>query len=106
MKETAFNMCGFMQPAYVVHMLEMNDPDAFNDRQFIICPEEVEYKYGELKVPVDETIPKLEKIFRVVRAKHTYAQKYTFGYSAKRVPTMSCVQEKFPLKMMRIVEAY
>ena len=27
-------MCGFIQPSFVVEMLNRPDPDAFNDRQF------------------------------------------------------------------------
>ena len=42
MQETSFNMCGFIQPSFIVKMMESSDPDAFNDRQFFICPEEVE----------------------------------------------------------------
>ena len=52
MSHTSFNMCGFIQPAYIVNMLNSNDIDAFNDRQFFICPEEIEYMYDELKVPM------------------------------------------------------
>lgn len=53
MPHTSFNMCGFIQPSFVVNMLEAPDPDAYNDRQFFICPAEVEYKY-DLVVPMDQ----------------------------------------------------
>ena len=58
MHRTAFNMCGFIQPSFVVAMLDASDPDAFNDRQFFVCPQEVEYKYEELKVPILRSQPK------------------------------------------------
>ena len=32
MQQTSFNMCGFIQPSFVVNMLEQSDPDAFNDK--------------------------------------------------------------------------
>ena len=41
MQVTAFNMCGFIQPSFIVEMLESSDPDAFNDRQLFVYPEEV-----------------------------------------------------------------
>lgn len=68
MQHTAFNMCGFIQPAFILNMLETCDPEASNDRQFFVCPEEVEYMYADLKVPMDSTVGRLENIFR--RIKH------------------------------------
>ncbi len=79
MHRTAFNMTGFIQPSFVVEMLEKGDPDAFNDRQFFVCPQEVEFKYSDLVVPMDPSVPKLEDIFRLVRNCHsTQTQVYTF----------------------------
>ena len=43
MQQTSFNMCSFIQPSFIPNMLDGNDPDAFNDRQFLVCPEEVGY---------------------------------------------------------------
>ena len=60
MHRMAFNMCGFIQPSFVVAMLNASDPDAFNDRQSFVCQQEVEYKYEELKVPMDLSIPNLQ----------------------------------------------
>ena len=67
MHGTAFNMTGFIQPSFVADMVERNDPDAFNDRQFFVCLKEVEYKYADLVVPMHPSAPKLEFFFRVVR---------------------------------------
>lgn len=61
MQHTAFNMCGFIQPTFIVNMLDGPDPDAFNDRQFYICPEEVEYMYNDLRVPLDPSAASLKK---------------------------------------------
>ena len=82
MNKTAFNMCGFIQPSFVCNMLGNYDPDAFNDRQFFICPEEVEYKYNDLKVPIDATVQKLEVIFKKIKVNHTKEVCYTFHESA------------------------
>ena len=60
-------MCGFIQPAFVLSMLDSSDPDAFNNRQFFICPEEVEYMYSDLKVPIDPTVVRLEDIFKMIK---------------------------------------
>ena len=78
MQQTSFNMCGFIQPSFIVNMQESSDPDAFNDRQFYICPEEVEYKYDELKVPMNESVAKLEDIFRSVKKAHNEKKIYEF----------------------------
>ena len=59
---TAFNMCGFIQPDFVVGMLNNTDPDAFNDRQFFVCPPEVEYKYDEIKFIKDPLVPNFQRI--------------------------------------------
>lgn len=82
MQQTCFNMCGFIQPSFVVKMLESTDPDAFNDRQFFICPEEVEYKYNELKLPMDFTVANLEDIFRALKRAHENKVTYTFDQLA------------------------
>jgi hypothetical protein len=85
MKHTSFNMCGFIQPAYIVNMLESTDIDAFNDRQFFVCPEEMECMYHDLKVPMDSEVPKLEKIFKIVSEAHDRKVNYTFNGAAKLV---------------------
>ena len=85
MQQTSFNMCGFIQPTFILNMLDSNDPDAFNDRQFFICPEEVEYMYGELKVPMDPTVGQLEDIFRRIKAAHQNEIVYTFSDDAQVV---------------------
>lgn len=83
MQETAFNMCGFIQPSFVVSMLESCDPDAFNDRQFFICPAEVEYCYSELKVPIDPDIPKLDVVFKLIKNNHQHCAVYSFSSEAQ-----------------------
>lgn len=82
MQQTAFNMCGFIQP---VNMLKGSDPDAFNDRQFFICPEEVEYTYPDLIIPMDPTVAKLEDIFRMIKDSHKSKCFYKFTDRAQDV---------------------
>lgn len=84
MQETAFNMCGFIQPSFIVSMLEGNDPDAFNDRQFFVCPKEVEYRYSQLKVPMDPAIPKLDVIFKHIKSAHSVKGQYFYSAEAQR----------------------
>ena len=79
MRKTAFNMCGFIQPSFVVEMLQSSDPDGFNDRQLFVCPEETEYKYEQLKVPMDPTVPDLKAIFGAIQSAHKESVMYTFN---------------------------
>lgn len=83
MQQTAFNMCGFIQPAFILGMLDSSDPDAFNDRQFFICPEEVEFMYADLKVPMDPTVGSLEDIFRRIKHAHQEIVVYKFDAAAQ-----------------------
>lgn len=79
MPKTSFNMCGF---SFIVKMLIPEDVDAFNDRQFFVCPAEVEYKYEDLKVPMDDTIPMLHEIFHIVKNAHKSKKVYMFEEAA------------------------
>jgi hypothetical protein len=76
-------MCGFIQPSFVVEMLDRPDPDAFNDRQFFVCPEEVEYKYSQLKVPIDPSIPRLENVFKNIKLAHKCKVHYSLSNEAQ-----------------------
>lgn len=38
---TCFNVSGFIQPQYIVELLNTNDADGFSDRHLILCPPEV-----------------------------------------------------------------
>ncbi len=75
-------MSGFIQPAFVVNMLAKPDVDGFNDRQLFDCPPEVDYKYEDLKVPMDTTHPSLTTIFRIIRAIHSNKLEYTMSDEA------------------------
>ena len=83
MQQTAFNICAFIKPAFVLSMLDSSDPDAFNDRQFFICAEEVEYMYSDLKVPMDPTVVYLKDIFRMIKYAHKKMIDYRFDDAAQ-----------------------
>ena len=104
MQETCFNMCGFIQPSFIVSMLQSSDPDAFNDRQFFVCPKEVEFKYGQLKVPMDPTIPKFDEVLKTIKDSHSRQAKYTFSNEA--LLKFIYDQGSLPLKMMKTGGAF
>ena len=59
-------------------MLDSSDPDAFNDCQFFICSEEVEFMYSELKLPMDPTVGHPKYIFRRIKDAHHNKVIYKF----------------------------
>ena len=82
LQKTAFNMAGYIQPAFVVNMLEKPDIDGFNDRQLFDCPPEVDFKYGDLRVPMDATMPSLDLILRIIRMMHADKLVYSMNEEA------------------------
>ena len=76
--KTAFNVTGFIQPAFVFDMLHSgNDVDGLNDRQLFDFPPEREMKLDELQVPMPADTPDLKNIFIVLRRIHSKATVYT-----------------------------
>ena len=70
MKQTAFNMSGFIQPSFVERMLS-EDADGFNDRQFFVFPP------NDLKQPIPPNIPSLKNIYTLLRTIHSTSCTYT-----------------------------
>ena len=62
-----FNIAGFAQPEVVINLLNGNDYDGFNDRQFFVCPADRDVDFDDL-TPVPATIPNFSDLFRVVQA--------------------------------------
>ena len=62
-EKTAFNITGFIQPAFVHQMLHSSDHDGMNDRQLFDFPPEHDVFLDQLKVPMPEDIPDLKAIF-------------------------------------------
>ena len=60
-----FNFAGFAQPEVVINLLNGNDYDGFNDRQFFVCPTDRDVDFDEL-VPVPAELPNFSDLFRVI----------------------------------------
>ena len=103
MHSTAFNICGFIQPAFIVEMLQGRDPDAFNDRQFFVCPEEVEYKYKELKVPVNPSTPDLHTVFKVIKREHS-TQKLQYMFDGEAMDAFIKVHDSLGERKVNIAD--
>lgn len=82
MENTCFNITGFIQPAYVVKMMALDDFDGFNDRQLFICPKERDVDYQEL-TPKDPQIPNLKRVYQTIKDLHTSHRTYTFDPEAQ-----------------------
>ncbi len=81
--KTAFNITGFIQPAFVFQMLHSADQDGLNDRQLFDFPPERDVFLRELKVPVPHDIPTFKDIFTQVITQHQDNVKvYTFDREA------------------------
>ena len=46
-RNTCFNLTGFVQPATIVKLCNDKDDDGLMDRQLFTCPEEIHYDYDE-----------------------------------------------------------
>ena len=82
MENTCFNITGFIQPAYVVKMMALDDFDGFNDRQLFICPKERDVDYQEL-TPKDPQIPNLKRVYQMIKDLHTSHTTFTFDPEAQ-----------------------
>ena len=78
MDKTAFNVTGFIQPAFVYEMLnQVPDADGLNDRQLFDFPPERELLLDELVVPMPPDTPDLLKLFLSVYKNHKENHTYT-----------------------------
>jgi len=78
MSKTAFNICGFIQPAFVEKMLLSDDADGFNDRQLFCFPPQRDVLLGDLKVPIPTDVPALHQVYEYIRLVHSTPRSYTF----------------------------
>ena len=76
MSKTAFNICGFIQPAFVEKMLLSDDADGFNDRQLFCFPPQRDVLLGDLKVPIPTDIPALHQVREYIRLVHSTPRSY------------------------------
>ena len=76
MKQTAFNMSGFIQPTFVEKMLLSEDADGFNDRQLFVFPPQRDVFLNDLKQPIPPNIPPLKSIYKLLRITHSTSCTY------------------------------
>ena len=102
MEKTAFNVTGFIQPAFVYKMLNMvPDADGLNDRQMFDFPPERELLLDELVVPIPPDTPDLLQTFLLVYDSHCNCQIYKLegdAYSEYRHTHDRLVSEKLRSK--------
>ena len=82
MKQTAFNMSGFIQPSFAEKMLLSDDADGFNDRQLFVFPPQRDVLLGELKLPIPSNIPSLKSIYTCLRTIHSSTCTYVLSGDA------------------------
>lgn len=77
----------------------------FNDRQFFTGPQEVKYKYDQLNVPMDPTIPDLNAMLKKIKDVLQKMVHYTFEKDGRRAyiqpHLMNFVIVSWPYQMMR-----
>ena len=78
MSKTAFNICGFIQPAFVEKMLLSDDADGFNNRQLFCFPPQRDVLLGDLKVPITTDIPALYQVYEYIQLVHSTPRSYVF----------------------------
>ena len=79
MSQTAFNISGFIQPAFVEKMLLSDDADEFNDRQLFAFPPLRDVFLRDL-IPSD--LPSLETIYGKIRDVHKQSVEYVIDGAA------------------------
>ena len=67
MNKTAFNISGFIQPAFVEKMLLSDDADGFNDRQLFVFPPQRDVFLKDLALPIPSDLPSLSEVYAIVR---------------------------------------
>ena len=76
--KTAFNVTGFIQPAFVYEMLNLvADADGLNDRQLFDFPPERELHLDDLEVPMPPDTPDLFQVFLEIYEHHKHEVVYT-----------------------------
>ena len=82
MSKTAFNISGFIQPAFVEKMLLSDDADRFNDRQLFAFPPQRDVFLKELKLPIPQDLPSLCDIYQCIMKFHKKTVEYEFDDGA------------------------
>ena len=103
MERTAFNITGFIQPSYVHEML--TDADGLNDRELFDFPPKRELMLEELKVPMPDDTPSLEKMFSQIMENHQERKVYTLdgeSYSEYQMIHDNLVQDEWFVGIMHL----
>lgn len=79
---TSFNVAGFVQPDVIVNLLHGNDYDGFTDRQFFVCPPEVDADFDEM-LPMPAGLLDFKEIFHTINNKHQDHPEYTLSADAE-----------------------
>ena len=79
MRNTCFNLTGFVQPTTVVRLC--NDKDGLMDRHFFSCPDEVHYDYDEYQ-QLPPSAPSLSSLFKLIVNNHPPGTIYTLTNDA------------------------
>ena len=74
---TCFNIAGFIQPDVIVTLLNGNDYDGFCDRQFFVCPPELDKDYDEIIQPPSD-VADLKDVFRLLDKQHNNTTSNTY----------------------------
>ena len=85
MDSTAFNYCGFIQPKFLIEMLNRDDQDGFYDRIMVCCPGEILVPFKDLQAPMPQDIVNFYDVFTTLRQIHQGSEetiKYTFNAEA------------------------
>ena len=77
-RNTCFNLTGFVQPTTVVRLCNDKDDDGLMDRQLFCCPPEIHYEY----TPLPPTTPSLRKTFKIIDEKNPPDTTYTLTQDA------------------------
>lgn len=85
MTKTAFNISGFIQPAFVEKMLLSDDADGFNDRQLFAFPPQRDVFLKDLALPIPSHLPSLENVYTILRRNHCQPIEYVFTDEALEI---------------------
>ena len=75
-RNTCFNLTGFVQPTTLVRLCNDKDDDGLMDRQLFSCPPEIHYDYDEY-TSLPPSTPSLMKIFKLIDEKNPPDTTYT-----------------------------
>lgn len=85
MKDTAFNYTGFIQPKFLIEMLNWDDSDGFYDLLMVVCQKEILVTFNDLQIPMPDGTIDLYDVFKALRNLHVDNEDvitYTFGKDA------------------------